>query len=145
MKEVTLKVIFNSDLNYLSLIRKGLRGICSSIIKNKQIIDDIEISVNEAISNVISHSYLNEPGHEIQLTINIFPKHILLEINDKGLKNENPDFQAHKSYDLECDFSNLDSLSEKGRGLFIISKLMDDVKYTTEHGINKLSLLKYFK
>lgn len=140
MNDMSIKVIFESQLAYLPILRKAVRGICSNVIvDNEQFLQDIDLCLNEAIANVICHSYQNEPGHEVQVIIALYPHDVVIQIIDIGLKNP----QNNKPKPLE-DTLDIESLSESGRGLFIMHELMDEVTYKTEEGKNILSLRKHF-
>ncbi|OEU51290.1 MAG: hypothetical protein BA871_14365 [Desulfuromonadales bacterium C00003096] len=47
-----------------------------------------------------------------------------------------------KDPSLSFDADNLESVSEKGRGLVIIKEIMDNVTYTSKQGKNCLSMTK---
>lgn len=140
MNDMSVKVIFESHLAYLPILRKAVRGICSGIIENnEECLQDIDLCLNEAIANVICHAYKNEPGHEIQVVVALYSHDIVIQIIDKGLKNpktNNPG-EPEKVEDIEA-------LSESGRGLFLMHQLMDEVSYTTKDGKNTLLLRKHF-
>lgn len=139
MNEMSVKVIFESKLAYLPLLRKAVRGICTGILAgNENYLEDIDLCLNEAISNVICHAYQNEPGHEIQLIIALYPHDIVFQIIDIGLKNSNTEEPQPEN------IQEIQSLSESGRGLFLIHQLMDEVVYKTEEGKNILVLRKHF-
>lgn len=140
MNDISIKVSFTSHLSHLPLLRKAIRGICSTVVENEQCLQDIDLCINEAVSNVICHAYQNEPGHEIQVIVTIYSQDIVFQIIDIGLKNAepiNPTLQ-------EVDIHYIENLQESGRGLFIIHQLMDEVTYKSEEGKNILILRKHF-
>ena len=146
MKEIvdniTVKVIIESKMTHLPLLRQTVRGICSNVIDNEKIFQDIDLSLNEALSNVIFHAYQNEPDHEIQITVTLYPEQVVFEIVDLGLKNLNIN-STIPSFDE--DSIDIDSLAESGRGMFLIHQLMDEVIYKPEADKNILILRKRFK
>lgn len=134
------KVIFESNLAYLPILRKAIRGICSSVIEdNEECLQDIDLCLNEALSNVICHAYQNEPGHEIQVCVALYSGEIVIQIIDIGLKNP----QTAKP-ELNQEIGDIESLSESGRGMFILHQLMDEVTYSTEGSKNILLMRKHF-
>ncbi len=140
MENLTIKISFESVLDYLPFLRGSIRGICSCVTQNEQILQDIDLCLNEALCNTIHHAYCSEPVHEIQILVTLHSKEVILQIIDFGLKN----LQLANFSLPEVDLNNIDSLSESGRGLFLIHKLMDEVVYKGEKDQNILILRKRF-
>lgn len=144
MNDMSIKVVFESKLANLPLLRKAIRGICSSVVtNNEQLLQDIDLCMNEAVSNVIYHSYQNEPGHEIQIVVTLFSKEIVFEIIDIGLKNSKS--KITPPVEPEIDIDDIEAIPESGRGIFIIHQLMDEVIYKSEGGKNILLLRKHLQ
>lgn len=140
MNDMSVKVIFESKLAYLPILRKAVRGICSSIIENnEEFLQDIDLCLNEALSNVICHAYQNEPGHEIQVIVALYSHEIMIQIIDIGLKNTNTEKPIESEH-----IDEIPNLSETGRGLLLMHQLMDEVTYKTEKEKNILILRKTF-
>lgn len=141
MDNITIKVIIESKLIYLPLLRKTIRGICSNVVQNEKIFQDIDLSLNEALSNVIAYAYQNEPDHEIQIMVTLYSDQVVFEIIDLGTK----DFHIEFPVQMDQDLTDINSLPESGRGLFLIHQLMDEVSYRSEKDRNILLLRKHFK
>lgn len=142
VNDTTIKICIESDLIYLPILRKTVRAICSSVIHDEEIFQDIDLALTEALSNVIDHAYRNEPGYEIQILVTLYPEEVLLQIIDSGLKNPKTD---KPSLQLDFDLNKVESIPESGRGLFLIHQLMDKVAYKSEDGKNILTMLKRIK
>lgn len=99
----------------------------------------IDLAVDEACSNVIDHAYGAEDRGEIR---------ILLDLNDKGLKITIQDDGAPFEPDdvAEPDLiSPLETRCERGLGVFLIRKIMDEARWDFSiPGVNQLTLVKYF-
>ncbi len=143
MNEAIIKISFESKLMYLPYLRKAVHGICSLVIENEHVLKDIGLCLNEALSNVIYHAYEEEPGHEIQVSVNFYSNEVEIQIIDTGLKN--PKAFLDPQMWINFDPKDISSLPDSGRGLFIIHELMDKVDYTSSEGRNTLSLRKFFK
>lgn len=141
MEDITIKIAIESKLGNLPILRKTVRALCSCVIENERVFQDIDLCLNEALTNVIHHAYGNEPGHEIQVMVTLCPEEFVFQIIDIGIKN--PHQGAPLS--LEVPPSNLDELPESGRGLFLIHQLMDEVIYKSEKNKNILLLRKRFR
>lgn len=138
MNAMMMTITFESKFIYLPVVRKVIRGIGSDRTSNEQYLNDIELSVHEALSNVIDHAYNHEPHHQIELTITWSDQEIVIQIRDTGIQTLVPLSPILQDFDV----NNLESIAENGRGLFFIYHLMDDVTYARKKGVNILILRK---
>lgn len=139
--DTEIKISLESKLVNLPLLRKMIRGLCSNFIYEEQVFQDIELSLNEALSNIINHAYKQEPGHEIQIIVTIYPTEVVFQIIDVGEKI----LEIASLIPQDASLEDIDSISEQGRGLFLIHQLMDKVDYTRKNDKNILILRKCFK
>lgn len=98
----------------------------------------VELAVDEACSNIIEHAYGGEGVGDINCTCQITDIDLTFVIRDRGRPFE-PDSIP------EPDFSvPLDQLKSGGAGLFLMRKMMDDVRFefTQDEG-NTLTLVKH--
>jgi serine/threonine-protein kinase RsbW len=97
----------------------------------------VELAVDEACSNIIEHAYGGEGIGEIKCTYWITDKDLKIVIHDRGRPFEpesipDPDFSVP-----------LDQLKSGGAGLFLMRKMMDDVRFEfTPNQGNRLTLIK---
>jgi serine/threonine-protein kinase RsbW len=101
----------------------------------------IELCVVEAVTNSIKHAYRLEAGHQVEITLSIVSDKFIFDICDTGIPMDSK-LLEEKSPSLSFDADNLESISEKGRGLAIIKKIMDTVTYTSKQGKNCFSMRK---
>lgn len=99
----------------------------------------IDLAVDEACSNVIDHAYGGEDRGEIR---------ILLDLNDKGLKitiqDDGAPFEPEDVAEPDL-ISPLETRCERGLGVFLIRKIMDEACWDFSiPGVNQLTLVKYF-
>ncbi len=108
--------------------------ILKKFILDENILHDIDLVLTEACSNVARHAYEKIADcNKLELKIEIFPPdHIILEIADwgKGLCSES------------IDFSMPSPDAVGGRGMFIMSKLMDSFELVKENGKNIIRLTR---
>jgi serine/threonine-protein kinase RsbW len=103
---------------------------------SEQAANEIRLAVSEACANVIEHAYRGEPGHVIDLHLEIDAVRLLVTIRDHG---EPFDLHAYRPPDL-------DTPQVSGYGVFLIRSLMDEVRYETpERGGGTLTLVKYHR
>lgn len=99
----------------------------------------IEVALEEALVNIIQHAY-KKNGGKIELTLKIDPKsHIEIGIRDWG-SSFNPLLEGPKVDPT----ASLEERREGGLGIFLISKLLDDVLYEWDGSSNLLILIKRF-
>ncbi len=95
-------------------------------------------AVDEACSNIIDHAYGGENLGLIEISIEFDDSAIIISILDDGLPfkpNEVP---------YPDITSPLDSRKERGLGVFIMRKLMDEVEFDfSSSSRNKLVMTKY--
>ena len=100
----------------------------------------VELSVDEACTNIIEHAYEDVEGGEIECTCNVDEKNLTIIIHDHG-KSFDPSEVALP--DLDAD---LETRPVGGLGVFLMKKLMDEVHFEPlgEAG-NVLTLVKHLK
>ena len=114
-------------------LAKSVSQFLSQQSLNPEIIHDIELAVTEACSNVVLHAYADykSPG-EIEIYMYVDWQKIVIIISDWGKPFPGPTHEVLK-------FQPED---ESGRGVYIISQLMDKYYFECTENKNKLILEK---
>lgn len=100
-------------------------------------VDDVELAVDEAASNIIQHAYEGENKGEIECSYSIDSDGLIVMMRDFG-KPFNP--KRVKNPDLESDVC---CREEGGLGLHFMRSLMDSVEFSFNgHGGNLLTMTK---
>jgi len=127
---------FPATLNNL----KNVRLFLTSFLKNHNIddviINQIELGVDEAVSNIIKHSYKGEnKDKEINIKLEISKKKISIHLFDNG---DPADPKKIKPRDLK-------EIKTGGLGTHFIQEVMDEVKWKNKSKgwANHLTLVKY--
>jgi len=98
----------------------------------------IELSVDEAVANIIDHSYCMECNLIIEVTAEAAQDNLRLIFKDNGQPfnpQEVPEPQLSQSPEER---------PEHGLGIFTMRRLMDEVTFDfSEPGVNKLTMVKY--
>ncbi len=140
--EAKLSFTFPSHTSQLELIRLISTKVASYIPAfTEENLDDIGLAMDEACTNVISHSYLNDPEGVIKVEFILDKEKIRIQIIDEGEKGQifNPDELS--AVDKE---KYLQNLSRGGLGVHLIKKIMDNVTYTVSPGVNNcLKMVKH--
>lgn len=83
----------------------------------------VQLAVDEACSNIIEHAYGGEGLGDIECTCNVLDDGLEIVLRDKG-KAFNPD----EVQEIEVGVP-LEELGNRGAGIFLINKLMDEVRF----------------
>jgi serine/threonine-protein kinase RsbW len=101
---------------------------------------EVELSLAEALNNIIKHSYKGDETNKIDIKMGFENNRIAITLTDYGESRQNL-----KKPVLEFDPDDIDSLPEGGMGLFIIEQLMDENIYNADGNKNTFTLVKNVK
>lgn len=96
----------------------------------------MSLAVDEACSNIIRHSYRNNPAEQFTVEITVDDDHFIIHLIDHGTTYD-PSNAGHFDRD-----AYLNAMRPGGLGLHIIRMVMDDVSYETIGERNHLRLVK---
>lgn len=113
--------------------RKAI-SILKDYISDEDLLHDIDLVLTEGCSNVARHAYEDdEPCNRLELAITLDPgKKVVFEISDwgKGMCSQSIDFTMPAPEAVG------------GRGMFIMSKLMDSFELIQKNGKNTIKLTR---
>ncbi len=135
----TINLTIDSKETDVSLAGLAIRGICTNTPFSETDVYQIELSVVEAVTNIIKHAYNGEAGKSIDINLTLCSGHINFKIYDTGNS-----FELKGKPEIDPHNTDIETLPESGMGLFIIHAVMDEVRYETCNGKNILTLSKYF-
>lgn len=104
--------------------------------------NQVEACVAEAINNSIKHAYQGDPAGSIELEVVLLPHQLVVDVRDSGISANTADMHADHRHALEVHPDRVRDISECGRGLAIIHKVMDSIEYTIGAGGNRLRMVK---
>jgi anti-sigma regulatory factor (Ser/Thr protein kinase) len=97
---------------------------------------NINLVVEEALTNVIFYAFADNNKHEIEITISLENKRLTIKITDDGIPF-NP---------LEKEQPDINLPAEErpvgGLGIFLMSQVMDEMHYNRQRNHNILTLNK---
>jgi serine/threonine-protein kinase RsbW len=131
MGSLTLRI--DSQLDHVFLIGLAVRAICQTLAIDA---DTVELCVVEAVNNAIEHAYGDQPGHAVEVDLDVNPARLQIVVRDRGRAM---DWTAAC---VRADAYALDTLAEGGRGLFIMRSLMDHLSYRSANGWNVITMVK---
>jgi len=125
----------SSDLAELSRARAFVRDVCGRLASpvDEDTVNQLELAMTEAASNVMRHAYGGRSDRRIQVTADVYEDRIVLRLHHLG-----------QSFDPEAVRPpKFDGTQEGGFGMYIISQTMDEVRYhRDERGRNCISMSK---
>jgi len=122
---------FPSDPRFLSSVREYVKKLSQTAGFDVSTSNSITLAVDEACTNVIKHSYDNDPTQQIELNTEIRPGEVVFEIVDFGRKCDPSSFVPR----------DLGKLKPGGLGVYFIRKIMDKVEYdVSDSGCTRLRL-----
>jgi serine/threonine-protein kinase RsbW len=125
-------------LESLNEFREFIKEYCSGIPGvTEEILYDIQLAVDEACTNIISHGYAGMDPGSIILDLDIQPDKIAVSLTDFGRSFE------PSSVPVPDVNATLEERELGGFGLFLIQQSMDDMDYQVTEDGNKMILTKY--
>lgn len=133
-----IRLTFPRKVSYLHFAAKISKQICQQIRQcreNKNFASDVELCVSEACTNAIKYGLSGEKEDVISLYFQIHVDKLVIKVQDKG-----------KGFNLKnLPDPDIESLPERGYGLYIIRSKMDDVQYSKTEKGNFLTMIKFFR
>ena len=130
------KTTFPARFEYLDEIRDLVAQTAHEGGFTEKVIYSLQLAADEAASNIIEHAYEGESDASLFVTCDIENDEIIITMRDTG-KPFNP--KTVKEPNLKAD------LSERqigGLGVYLMRKLMDNVKYESSGAGNLLTMTK---
>jgi serine/threonine-protein kinase RsbW len=112
----------SSKRNQLPKVEKITSSIADKMKLNEEQKDNLSIAVTEAVGNAIVHGNKEDAKKKVTLEFDLKKNEINVTVKDEG-KGFDPDTISNP---LEPE----NIMKESGRGIFILSSLMDKVKYS---------------
>lgn len=139
----TLDIIISSDIERPECVGSCIAHLASNHFDPKTC-EFIKLSVVEAITNCIVHSYCGVSEHKITIGVCIAPDKIKIDVSDAGSSMNPADFEKIDA-NFEIDPFDIENLAEGSRGVKVIKATMDESYYYSQDGINHLVMTKYVK
>jgi serine/threonine-protein kinase RsbW len=128
---------FNSRIDNIRVMRASLKTFLKlKRISNAEIFDT-ELAVNEALANVIEHTYkyVKEEMIILKLFWNEEDRTCVFEIQDTGEPVDPSKIQSRE----------LDELQDHGLGVYLMQNIMDEVEFRSVKSGNLLHMKKRFE
>jgi len=98
---------------------------------------NLNLSLDELITNTISYGYRDTDEHEIRITLTEPDGSLVVVLEDDGMEFD--PFTAAPEPDLEAD---VEERPIGGLGVYLVKTLMDEVAYERLDGRNRITLVQ---
>lgn len=130
------QLVMRNNVADIALIAEFIERLCEEYRLSRDVSFNLNLALEEAVSNVMKYAYPEDEEHEIILDVNKDNNSITFILSDTG-----------KPFDpTEVDDADITLSAEQrpigGLGIFIIRKIMKSVKYKRE-GEKNVLMMKY--
>ena len=141
---VTDRLEVDAETQNLAVVREFLHGAIKRSMLPTSDANKVVLAVDEAVANTIQHGYEGQERGKVVVVIDADDKAFTVRVRDTGVSYDSGAGSEEKA---ELDLQqHIASGNKRGLGLFIMRKVMDEVRYTSREGeINELTLVKYIK
>ncbi len=131
-----ISVTIPSNLEWLSVVDKVVEGIVEPMELSEEEVNAIAISVVEAGTNAIQHGNKHDESLPVDFAFTIDDDCIRVAVRDRG-----PGFDVEKV--MSADPTQPENiLAPRGRGIFIMRSLMDQVSFEIVEGEGCWAILR---
>lgn len=136
-KQVNIDITVPNQTKYLGMIGRIGESLAYSLKSyhgnRRELAYHINLVLTEALANAIRHANDFDPDKEVRVTISASDHNLIIKVFDQG-----QGFDIERLAKLKVQESD-----EGGRGIQIILKLMDQVRYIQEGDCNVLEMTKH--
>ncbi len=142
-RDLLLKVELRSDPSMLCVVRGAMERLTETFGFSPAECRSVTRAVDEAITNIMRHSYRGQLHRPIELLCHRVPKRVgngggegfEVLLSDRGPAVDPAKLRGRR----------LDEIKPGGLGLHFIRQSMDVVEFKRAHGANQLRLIKYLQ
>ena len=132
----TLEISLVNDLRDIAGAADKIGAFCAEHGLAEEISFEVNLAVDELLTNTISYGYDDEGEHRIDLSLRLEGGTLIVEIADDArafdpLKAPEPDLGA-----------SIEERAVGGLGIYLVRKTMDGVAYRRQDGRNVVTLTK---
>lgn len=132
----TKHFVIENQIDELSFLAGKIDELAEEWELSPALAMNINLVVEEAISNIIFYAFNDKAKHEIKISISVESNILTIKINDDGIPF-NPLQQQQPDITLSAEERPVGGL-----GIFLISQIMDKMNYVRQKNQNILTLNK---
>lgn len=133
--KVIFKIQLKNELSELQRVQKDIAVFGSMHRLTPNAVHDIQLAVEEILTNIISYGYDDDREHEILVRLGLGTGEIKIEIEDDGRP-----FNPLEALEPDVELP-LEQRSIGGLGIHLVRKLMSSLEYN-RHGQTNLLIMK---
>lgn len=137
----SISLSIDSDFDKVSLLARAVRALCEDMLSPDDQ-DAVELSLVEAINNVIKHGYHGERGKDVQVAVGLQADQVVIEVIDHAPPMPAQVLDNASEDRFNFDETDLADIPEGGMGLALIRMNMDEVEYRSNESENRLRMVK---
>jgi len=128
--------VIENQVGELSSLAEKIEELAEKWELSHALTMNINLVLEEALSNIIFYAYTDIGKHEIRITLLLNNNCLMIKITDKGIPF-NPLSQQQPDITLPAEERPVGGL-----GIFLISQIMDNIHYARQNNQNILTLNK---
>jgi serine/threonine-protein kinase RsbW len=130
--EITLK----NDVSELDKVSRRLKEFGAQQRLGPQALRDLDLALEEVLTNIIAHGYADNREHEITVSLEVRPGEVRVDVEDDG--------QPFNPLDAPVPDTTqpLDERPVGGLGIHLVRALMDGLEYRRQGDRNCLTMRK---
>ena len=137
MSARALRLILKNDLSELARIAEEIETHGEACDWPAKWILNINLSLDELITNIVSYGYRDADEHEIRVTLTEQDRSIVVVVEDDAAAFD--PFTSAPAPDLEA---GVEERRIGGLGVYFVKTLMDEVAYERVDGVNRITLVQ---
>ena len=138
MSESDLSIRVANDLKELAVIAERVDEFCGRHEISPAIAYQVNLSLDELLTNTISYGFADGAQHEIRIDLSIDGDRLVVRIEDDARQ-----FDLTETDPTKADTnSDLEERTPGGLGIFLVHQMMDSVSYRRENNKNVVVLGK---
>ncbi len=124
---------FNSIPENVGLARLLVAAVAANADITMSQLEEIKVSVSEAVSNAIIHGYANEVENDVELTVELKDNILQVQVIDQGVGIEDIEKAMEATFSTDSD--------RMGLGFAFMQSFMDNVEVISSPGAGTTVIL----
>lgn len=132
-------LIIQNEISELNRVAAFIEEIGEELHLSPALVMNLNLVLEEAVSNIILYAYPKKMGQEITINIHKHDQMLVFTLTDEGVE-----FDPTKAGEVDVTLSS-EERPIGGLGIFLIKKIMNEVEYQRIDGTNVFTLKKEIK
>lgn len=138
LRRRTLRIRLPARLESIRWLSSAVDELAREAKMSEEAIFQCRLALDEALTNIINHSYRRDPSGEIEAFIQADSDGCRIHLTDYG-EPYDPASIRHPS----ASSRSIDEVKPGGLGLYLMRSVMDEVRYTPGPRGNRLVMVKH--